>query len=120
MGTSGGHTKASTGYTFQRTQRYLRDIVHNLAQTGRPNRKLPWFSRRFKLYDSVFLNVLEKRRHPAADVFTRFYAENRPVEAFRFLDEDTRFLDELRLFISMPRWPFTAAFFDVLRRKLLG
>ena len=120
IGTSGGHTKASTGYTFQRTQRYLRDIVANLATTGKPNRKSPWFSNRFKLYDSVLLNVLEKNRHPAADVFTRFYAENKPVNAFRFLDEDTRFLDEIRLFTTMPWWPFTAAFFDVLRRKFVG
>jgi len=120
IGTSGGHTKASTGYTFQRTQQYLRDIVHNLAATGKPNRKLPWFRSRFKLYDSVFLNVLEKQRHPADDVFTRFYAKNRPVNAFRFLDEDTRLVDELRLFTTMPSWPFTVAFFDVLRRKLIG
>jgi lycopene beta-cyclase len=120
IGTSGGHTKASTGYTFQRTQRYLRDIVANLAATGNPNRNPPWFNKRFKLYDSIFLNVLQKHRHPAADVFTRFYAENKPVKAFRFLDEDTRFFDEIRLFTTMPWWPFTAAFFDVLRRKLIG
>lgn len=120
IGTSGGHTKASTGYTFQRTQRYLRDIVASLVATGKPNRKPLWFTNRFKLYDSVFLNVLEKRRHPAADVFTRFYAENKPVNAFRFLDEDTRLFEELRLFTTMPWLPFTTAFFDVLRRKFVG
>ena len=120
IGTSGGHTKASTGYTFQRTQQYLRDIVTNLVATGKPNRKQSWFRKRFKLYDSIFLNVLEKHRHPADDVFTRFYAGNKPVNAFRFLDEDTRFIDELRLFATLPLWPFTAAFFDVLRRKLIG
>ncbi|HLL93502.1 MAG TPA: lycopene cyclase family protein [Spirosoma sp.] len=120
IGTSGGHTKASTGYTFQRTQRYLREIVSSLVATGRPNRKQSWFRNRFKLYDSVFLNVLEKHRHPADDIFTRFYADNHPVKAFQFLDEDSHFVDELRLFKTMPRWPFTAAFFDVLRRKLLG
>ncbi len=118
IGTSGGYTKASTGYTFQRTQRYLRDIVANLAETGKPSRKPSWFSRRFKLYDSVLLNVLEKHRHPADDVFTRFYAKNHPVNAFRFLDEDTQFIDELRFFASYPWWPFTVAFFDVLRRKI--
>lgn len=120
IGTSGGHTKASTGYTFQRTQRCLRAIVENMAATGVPNRNPPWFNKRFKLYDSIFLNVLQKRRHSAADVFTRFYAENHPVKAFRFLDEDSRFFDEIRLFTTMPWWPFTAAFFDVIRRKLIG
>ncbi|MGF7214661.1 lycopene beta-cyclase [Spirosoma lacussanchae] len=119
IGTSGGYTKASTGYTFQRTQRYLHDIVQNLVETGKPTRRPPWFQKRFKLYDSVFLNVLEKHRHPADDVFTRVYVEN-PRRVFTFLDEDTRLTDELRLFTTMPWWPFTAAFFDVIRRKMFG
>lgn len=119
IGTAGGYTKASTGYTFQRTQRYLRELVQALEQTGRPQRSVSWFKRRFKLYDSVFLNVLEQHRYPADDVFTRVYVEN-PGRVFRFLDEDTRLMDELRLFTTMPWWAFTSAFFNVLQRKLVG
>ncbi|GAB3991672.1 lycopene cyclase family protein [Spirosoma daeguense] len=119
IGTSGGFTKASTGYTFQRTQRYLSNIVQNLVETGNPIRQDPWFKKRFKLYDSIFLNVLEKNRHPADDVFTRVYTGN-PRRVFTFLDEDTSFVDELRLFATMPIWPFIKAFFDVIRRKLTG
>lgn len=120
IGTAGGHTKPSTGYTFQRTQRYLRTIVTNLAETGKPNRKTSWFGNRFKLYDSILLNVLEQHRHPADDLFTRFYADNRPERIFRFLDEETRFIDEVRVFTTMPWRPFTAAFFNVMRRKMFG
>jgi lycopene beta-cyclase len=119
IGTSGGFTKPSTGYTFQRTQRYLQTIVQNLVDTGKPNRPMPWFKGRFKLYDSIFLNVLEKHRHPADDIFTRVYVEN-PQRVFTFLDEDTRFIDELRLFATMPFMPFLRAFFDVLRKKIVG
>ncbi|WP_093828580.1 lycopene cyclase family protein [Spirosoma endophyticum] len=119
IGTSGGFTKPSTGYTFQRTQRYLQAIVKNLAETGKPNRRSSWFAGRFKLYDSIFLNVLEKHRHNADDIFTRVYAENHH-RVFTFLDEDTRFIDELRLFATMPFLPFVYAFFDVLRRKAIG
>ena len=119
IGTSGGYTKASTGYTFQRTQRYLQTIVQNLVETGKPQRPLAWFNRRFKLYDSIFLNVLEQHRHPADDIFTRVYTEN-PRRVFTFLDEDTRFMDELRLFATMPFMPFLRAFFDVLRKKIVG
>ncbi|UHG90252.1 lycopene cyclase family protein [Spirosoma oryzicola] len=118
IGTSGGYTKASTGYTFQRTQRYLQDIVHSLHQTGKPHRKRSWFKGRFKLYDSIFLNVLQKHRHPADDIFTKIYTKNSP-RVFTFLDEDTRLMDEIRLFTTMPWWPFTAALFDVLRRKIV-
>ncbi len=117
IGTSGGYTKASTGYTFQRTQRYLQDIVRNLVQTGKPQRPASWFKRRFKLYDSIFLNVLEKHRYPADDIFTRVYTKNLG-RVFTFLDEDTRFVDELRLFATMPFMPFLGAFFDVLRKKI--
>ncbi|GAB3950844.1 lycopene cyclase family protein [Spirosoma harenae] len=119
IGTAGGFTKASTGYTFQRTQRYLQAIVKNLAETGKPHRKEPWFKRRFKLYDSIFLNVLENRRHPADDIFTRVYTEN-PRRVFKFLDEDTHFFEEVRLFSTMPFWPFLSAFFAVLKRKIVG
>ncbi|MBN8823910.1 MULTISPECIES: lycopene cyclase family protein [unclassified Spirosoma] len=119
IGTAGGFTKPSTGYTFQRTQRYLQAIVKNLVETGKPNRREPWFKRRFKFYDSIFLNVLEKHRYPADDIFTRIYTEN-PRRVFKFLDEDTHFLEELRLFATMPFWPFVSAFFDVLRRKIIS
>ncbi|QDK78475.1 lycopene cyclase [Spirosoma sp. KCTC 42546] len=119
IGTSGGFTKPSTGYTFHRTQRCLQDIVQCLVETGKPQRTVPWFKRRFKLYDSIFLNVLEKRRHPADDIFTRVYTEN-PQRVFTFLDEDTRFSEEIQLFATMPFWPFLKAFFAVLRRKIAG
>ena len=119
IGTSGGFTKPSTGYTFQRTQRYLQAIVKNLSETGKPNRRSSWFAGRFKLYDSIFLNVLEKHRHDADDIFTRVYAKNHH-RVFTFLDEDTQFIDELRLFATMPFLPFVYAFFDVLRRKAIG
>ena len=117
IGTSGGFTKASTGYTFQRTQRFLQTVVQNLAETGKPHRQTSWFTRRFKFYDSIFLNVLANHRHPADDIFTRMYTRN-SRRVFAFLDEDTRFIDELRLFTTLPIWPFTQAFFDVLRKKL--
>lgn len=117
IGTAGGYTKPSTGYTFSRTQRYLRELVDNIAKTGKPVRRVPWLKRRFALYDSIFLNVLENNRYPADALFTRIYARN-PVRVFRFLDEDTTFPDELRLFATMPTRPFLVALMQVLRRKL--
>ncbi|TAE20713.1 MAG: lycopene cyclase [Cytophagales bacterium] len=120
IGTSGGFTKPSTGYTFQRTQRYLRDLVQNLAQTGKPHRPKSFFRGRFLLYDSIMLNVLENHRYPADDMFTKLYERSAPAQVFKFLDEDTTFFEEFRVMNSMPKWPFTVALFDVLRRKVIG
>ncbi len=118
IGTSGGYTKASTGYTFQRTQRYLQALVNNMTQTGQPVHQRHWFDRRFAFFDSILLNVLEKHRFPADELFTRLYQKNRPAAVFKFLDEETNLWEELQIINSMPKLPFTLALFDVIRRKL--
>lgn len=117
IGTSGGYTKPSTGYTFQRTQQNLREIVQELVSRGTLNRSKNWWFGRFKLYDSILLNVLEKNRYPADDLFTLLYQKNKPASVFKFLDENTSFAEELRIINSMPKIPFTLALLDVLKRK---
>ncbi len=119
IGTSGGYTKPSTGYTFQRTQRYLRDMVHNLAESGQPTRPKPWLTRYFKgLLDSVLLNVLQYRRHPADDIFTRLYERNPPSQILKFLDEDTTLAEDIRIMSTVPLGPFTRGAVDVIRKRL--
>lgn len=120
IGTSGGYTKPSTGYTFQRTQRYLRSLVDSLAQTGRPQRPVSWWQKRYKFFDSIMLNVLEKHRYPADAMFSVLYERNPAERVFQFLDEEDKFFDDLRVMNSMPKWPFTVALFDVLRRKFVS
>ncbi|MBC8153672.1 MAG: NAD(P)-binding protein [Bacteroidetes bacterium] len=121
IGTSGGYTKPSTGYTFQRTQRYLQEIVQSLAATGQPIRPKPWFRQAFKgLQDSVLLNVLQHNRHPADDVFTRLYERNPPSQIFKFLDEDTTLTEDLRIMSTVPLGPFTRGAIDVIRKRLFS
>ncbi|WP_128546072.1 lycopene cyclase family protein [Larkinella soli] len=121
IGTAGGYTKASTGYTFQRTQRYLREIVRNLAADGTPDRRQPRLRKFFKGYlDSVLLNVLQNRRHPADDIFTRLYRLNPPSRIFRFLDEDTTFAEDLKIMSTVPLGAFTVGALDVVRKRIAG
>lgn len=119
IGTAGGYTNPATGYTFQNTQRRLLRIVESLEKTGKPYIKDSFFKKRFLLYSSVLLNVLEKKRHLAADVFDRMYAQNPPSRVFRFLDGDTNFIEELKIMWSTPKNKFIVALLDVIRRKYL-
>lgn len=119
IGTAGGYTNPATGYTFQNTQRRLLRIVESLEKTGKPYIKDSFFKKRFLLYSSVLLNVLEKKRHLAADVFDRMYAQNPPSRVFRFLDGDTNFIEELKIMWSTPKHKFMVALLDVIRRKYL-
>lgn len=121
IGTSGGYTKPSTGYTFQRTQRYLQTLVQNLVQSGQPTRLTSPFNQQFKgMLDSVLLNVLQYHRHPADDIFTRLYERNPPSQIFKFLDEDTTLAEDLRIMNTVPLGPFTRAFADVLRKRIFA
>lgn len=119
IGTSGGYTKPSTGYTFQRTQRYLHSLVHNLAENGQPTRPKPWFTRRFKRFqDSVLLNVMQHHRHSVDDIFTRLFERNPHHQILKFLDEDTTLTEDLRIMSTVPLGPFTRGAVDVIRKRL--
>jgi lycopene beta-cyclase len=114
IGTAGGYTNPSTGYTFANTQRRLREIVKKLEKTGKPQIKTSWFAKRHLLYASILLNVLIKKRHSAADAFDKLYLRNPPALIFKFLDGKTNFIEELKIMSSTPIPKFLAAAIDVI------
>ncbi len=102
IGTAGGQTKASTGYTFTRIQRHSMQLVENLINTGNPNLTRGVLKSRFELYDNVLLHVIAKNVVRGAKVFENLFKLNKPAAIFRFLDEDTHFLQEYRLMNTVP------------------
>ena len=67
IGTAGGQTKGSSGYTFNFIQKHSQAIVEALIKTGLPFvRKDP---ARFRFYDSVLLRILANNRLPGATIF---------------------------------------------------
>ncbi len=118
IGTAGGDTKPSTGYTFQRIQRRARRIARSLKMSGRPPIDHSPASGRHRLLDSVLLNVLSRERIPGWRVFTDLFARNPPQRVLRFLDEDTTLLEDLLVMSSVNLPVFLAATADVLRSRL--
>lgn len=118
IGTAGGYTNPATGYTFQNTQRKLKKLVENLEKTGSPRAEEGWYQKRFLFYASVLLNVLEQKRHSAADIFASLYRKNPPARVFSFLDGDTNLWEEIKLMNTVPKAKFLAAVGAVLVRKL--
>lgn len=119
IGTGGGYVKASTGYAFQRTQRFTRELVKNLVTIGKPLPPKRSLKKRFKdLLDSTLLNVLLKSRASGKAVFTALYQKNPTPRLFAFLDEDTTLMDDLKIMSTVPLGAFTAGLFDALRKKI--
>ena len=105
IGTAGGATKASTGYTFQRIQRDSQQLVDQLTTTGTIS-EARFSNRRFHLFDSVLLNVMGRGIYPAGKAFADLFKNNPPVRVLRFLDEDTHLGEDLAIMNSVPKIPF--------------
>ena len=118
IGTSGGYVKASTGYSFQRSQRFLQRLVKSLEQNiDIKNGMIPNHWKGF--LDTVLLNVMLKNRTPQDEIFTRLFKYNKPSQVLKFLDEDTSFFEDISLIHTVPKPPFIKAAWSILRKKLL-
>ncbi len=109
IGTAGGQTKASTGYTFQFIQKQAEAIVALLLQNKNPLVSNKFLKKRFKFYDSTLLNLLKNDHLDSADFFATLYKNNSAATIFKFLDNETSLLEELKIMNTAPRWLFTKA-----------
>ena len=107
IGTAGGWTKASTGYTFQKTITKTQALVTFLKQ----QRPLNEFKARdkYNFYDLLFLDVLSQHNGAGAQLFRTLFQNNTPETIFRFLDEQSSLWDELKIMWSFPKRIFVAA-----------
>jgi lycopene beta-cyclase len=100
IGTAGGQTKPSTGFTFRRVVRHGRALAEALARTGRPHLRLPRW-RRHAWMDAVLLRALATGRQDGAAFFSRLLDRNPPARVLAFLDEETRLHQEVALMASV-------------------
>ena len=112
IGTGGGWVKGSTGYSFKHTEKKTAIIIRNLKANRTPSDGL--FQRKYKFYDKVFLKVLKDENHKGEWVFQQFYDKNSIQTMFRFLDEESTFLEEVKIMWSLFSWSFIKAFFKTL------
>lgn len=118
IGTAGGRTKASTGYTFERIQQQSRRIAQSLRATGQPF-SLPGFNR-YAWFDSVLLDVLTHHRSPGKQVFSDLFRHNPPQRVLKFLDEQTALAEDWFIMRSVNLPAFARGALEVLRHRLFG
>lgn len=108
LGSVGGQTKPSTGYTFKSIQDYTRQLAHNLIQGFDP---LPPKPSKFKYryYDLLLLHILSNSTSESLQVFRSLFKKNNFDDIFRFLGEETNFSQDLKIMSSVPYTPFFKA-----------
>lgn len=113
IGTAGGQTKASTGYTFRFIQQHSESIIASLTA----NKPIPVSPARFRFYDSVLLNILAGRKLEGADVFYRMFNRNRAFKVLKFLDNQTNIPEELAIMQSTRKSFFIPAALEELKGR---
>lgn len=108
IGTAGGQTKSSSGYTFQFIQKQSLEIVEYLAANKSLN-DLPQTPARFRFYDNTLLHILFYDKLPGDKIFSQLFKKNKPQQVLRFLDNESSLQEELKIISSLPTWPFLKA-----------
>jgi lycopene beta-cyclase len=107
IGSAGGQTKASSGYTFRFIQKHSAAIVQQLESGKIPIERIK--KKRFHFYDSILLHILQHKKLSGEKIFSALFKKNKPQQVLRFLDNESSLGDELKIISSLPTWPFLKA-----------
>lgn len=107
IGTAGGATRASTGYTFRAMQRRGQAIADDLF-AGRGVNHDAHYGRRYEAMDALMLKALVDGRIDGAEFFDRLFARNSASRVFGYLDGESRRSDDVALMSSSPTGPMLA------------
>ena len=112
IGSVGGWTKASTGYTFKNTTKKSKALIQFLSKET----DLRKFHKtdKFWFYDLLFLDVLHRRNDLGSKVFSSLFKKGTPTLIFKFLDEETTFWEDLKVIWKCPKGLFVKALFERL------
>ena len=109
IGTAGGQTKASSGYTFRFIQKHSESIINALVHGKDPLHMQSIFGKRFHLYDSILLNVIQNKKMDGDKIFAQLFKKNSPQTILKFLDNETNFREELKIMNSVSLSAFLPA-----------
>lgn len=112
IGTAGGWTKASTGYTFRSTTKKTKDII-KLLKSGKDISKYKSKSK-FWFYDLLFLDVLANHNESGSTLFSSLFKKTNVKTIFRFLDEESNLWEDFKIITSVPSKNFISALFKRL------
>jgi len=107
IGSAGGWTKASTGYTFKNSIKKSKALVQFLSS----GKDLRLFHKKNKFwwYDLLLLDILAERNESGAAIFSSLFEKGNPSLIFRFLDEETSFAEDLQVILKCPKRLFIKA-----------
>lgn len=117
IGTIGGDTRASTGYTFTNTQKTITKILGSYQAAGHPFFENETIGVKQHLYDVTLLNVLAGGKYEGAQLFGDLFKNTPAAVIFAFLDAETSILQDLHIMKSLRILPFLKEFTKAVYRN---
>lgn len=114
IGTAGGWTKASTGYTFKNSDKKSSALVQFLQKELSPKMVSFHQKSRFWFYDLLLLDILYRHNELGSAIFSSLFKKGNPALIFKFLDEETNLSEDFQVILKCPKIPFIKALFRVL------
>ncbi|WP_035668909.1 lycopene cyclase family protein [Flavobacterium sp. 83] len=116
IGTSGGWTKASTGYTFKNSDKKSTELVsflHTETNFTKFHKKS-----KFWFYDLLLLDILDRKNELGSTIFSSMFKKGNPTLIFKFLDEETSFPEDIQVILKCPKMLFIKALFHVILKQI--
>ena len=108
IGTAGGMTRLSTGYTFlniQEHSKYIRENIENITNSRKYK-----IGAKYQYLDEIFLRVLEKHPEKMSNIFFKMFKAS-PKTVIKFLSNKSNFFEDLSIILRMPKLTFIKALF---------
>ena len=103
IGSAGGMTRLSTGYTFLNIQDHSKYISNNIEKIQ--NTKAYHIGKKYEFLDNIFLNVLKNNPDKMPKIFLNmFKASSKTV--IKFLSNKSNIFEDLGIILKMPKLIF--------------
>ena len=109
IGTAGGQVKASSGFAFQYIQKRADAMIASIKFGKERSFEEKIAEKKFRLYDSVLLQVLSDQLMPGERIFSSLFRKNPVQRIFRFLDNQSSLRDDFHIMTSVPTRIFLPA-----------
>ena len=103
IGTAGGMTRLSTGYTFLNIQEHSKYICNNLEKINKV--KKFEIKKKYKFLDKIFLKVLSKHPQRMPEIFYDMFTANNE-KVINFLSNKSSVLEDISIILKMPKLLF--------------
>ena len=106
IGTAGGMTRLSTGYTFlniQEQSKYIRENIEDIKKL-----KIFEIGKKYQILDKIFLKVIKNYPQKMPYIFFKMFSGSASA-IIKFLSNKSNILEDLKIILKMPKLIFIKA-----------